>query len=156
MGPTSEEMMEREQDQLIAIHERLGDSEQARLLRARHQSAQLRSDMQAFKAANPSCILEDFVRWHSPRDWIVDGEQSSGINKDLYGTNGKLSERFDEPNNLWVVLWGATLPVAASQQALQKVTTPAGKRNEEEEEEESEASAGRGWGVWGLAAAARA
>jgi hypothetical protein len=26
--------------------------------------------MSAFKAANPGCVLEDFVRWHSPRDWI--------------------------------------------------------------------------------------
>ncbi|KAJ4844395.1 hypothetical protein Tsubulata_002359 [Turnera subulata] len=31
--------------------------------------SQLLSDMQAFKAANPGCILEDFVRWHSPPDW---------------------------------------------------------------------------------------
>ncbi|KAK4796990.1 hypothetical protein SAY86_029316 [Trapa natans] len=29
----------------------------------------LLSDMQAFKAANPGCILEDFVRWHFPPDW---------------------------------------------------------------------------------------
>ena len=32
------------------------------------------------------------------------------------GSNGRLSERFDEPNNLWMVLWDATLPMAASQQ----------------------------------------
>ncbi|CAI5464935.1 unnamed protein product [Closterium sp. Yama58-4] len=30
------------------------------------------SDMQAFKAANPGCILEDFVRWYSPADWSSD------------------------------------------------------------------------------------
>ena len=23
-----------------------------------------------FQAANPGCLLEDFVRWYSPRDWI--------------------------------------------------------------------------------------
>jgi len=23
-----------------------------------------------FQAANPNCLLEDFVRWYSPRDWI--------------------------------------------------------------------------------------
>jgi hypothetical protein len=27
--------------------------------------------MEAFKAANPGCTLPDFVRWHSPRDWVV-------------------------------------------------------------------------------------
>ena len=107
--------MQAEQDTLMAIHERLGDSEQARLLRARHQSAQLKSDMQAFKAANPGCVLEDFVRWHSPRDWLLDDDAEVA---DPAGANGHLSERFHEPNNLWSILWGATFPVAASQQRL--------------------------------------
>ena len=35
----------------------------------RLQGGQLRSDMAAFKAANPGACFEDFVRWHSPRDW---------------------------------------------------------------------------------------
>ena len=26
------------------------------------------------QAANPGCLLEDFVRWYSPRDWI-EGEE---------------------------------------------------------------------------------
>lgn len=26
------------------------------------------------QAANPGCLLEDFVRWYSPRDWIEDNE----------------------------------------------------------------------------------
>lgn len=34
--------------------------------------SQLLSDMQAFKAANPGCVLEDFVKWHSPPDWSED------------------------------------------------------------------------------------
>jgi Rab3 GTPase-activating protein catalytic subunit len=33
--------------------------------------SQLLSDMQAFKATNPGCILEDFVRWYSPPDWSL-------------------------------------------------------------------------------------
>lgn len=37
---------------------------------SRHASAQLKSGMQAFKAANPGCTFEDFVRWRSPSDWI--------------------------------------------------------------------------------------
>jgi hypothetical protein len=30
--------------------------------------------MQAFKAANPGAVLEDFVRWYSPADWIEQPE----------------------------------------------------------------------------------
>jgi hypothetical protein len=51
-------------------------------------------DMQAFKAANPHAVLEDFVRWHSPKDWI---EKSHG--------NGSLSARMSEPTNIWQELW---------------------------------------------------
>ena len=48
---------------------RLGTSDEAAAMRQRMQSAALASDMSAFKAANSGAILEDFVRWHSPRDW---------------------------------------------------------------------------------------
>ena len=48
----------------------LGDDEEASHTRARMQSAQLLSDMESFKAANPGSVLGDFVRWHSPRDWL--------------------------------------------------------------------------------------
>ena len=51
---------------------RLGTSAEGAHLRARMQSACLLSDMEAFKAANPGCVLGDFVRWYSPRDWIED------------------------------------------------------------------------------------
>jgi len=51
---------------------RLGTSAEGTHLRARMQSACLLSDMEAFKAANPGCVLGDFVRWYSPRDWIED------------------------------------------------------------------------------------
>lgn len=27
-----------------------------------------------FQAANPGAILEDFIRWYSPRDWIEEDE----------------------------------------------------------------------------------
>ena len=45
-------------------------SQEASFLRATMQSVTLRSDMSAFKAANPGCVLEDFIRWYSPRDFI--------------------------------------------------------------------------------------
>jgi Rab3 GTPase-activating protein catalytic subunit len=59
-------------------------------VRARLQSAQLLSDMESFKAANPGCCLADFVRWHSPRDW----EEGAG-----------LSSRMRLPSNMWTELW---------------------------------------------------
>nr|CAB3496212.1 unnamed protein product [Digitaria exilis] len=35
--------------------------------------------MSAFKAANPDAVFEDFIRWHSPGDWVsedkADGEK---------------------------------------------------------------------------------
>ena len=125
--------------------------EQARLLRARHQSANLKSDMQAFKAANPGCALGDFVRWHSPRDWLVESPPACAD-----GSNGRLSERFDEPGNLWVVLWEVTLPMAASQQRpLNETSHERSAADVAREEEEAQPAApswvagGRGGGGWG-------
>ena len=60
------------------VGETLGETAQAGLVMARLQSAQLKSDMQAFKAANPGCELADFVRWHSPRDWIEEEGEGEG------------------------------------------------------------------------------
>ena len=48
---------------------RLGDASQAEEMRREKAEAALASDMAAFKAANPGCCIEDFVRWHSPKDW---------------------------------------------------------------------------------------
>lgn len=53
-------------------------------------------DMEAFMAANPNCQLEDFVRWHSPRDWIEPVPPE---------TVGKLSDRMTDPGNLWRQCW---------------------------------------------------
>ena len=58
--------------------------------------------MQAFKAANPGCILADFIRWHSPKDWITDSAE-----------NGKLSSRMTEQGNLWTELWNSSEPIPA-------------------------------------------
>ncbi len=58
--------------QQAALLARLGAGADGARVRARLQTAGLRSDMSAFKAANPGCSLSDFVRWHSPRDWVGD------------------------------------------------------------------------------------
>ena len=49
------------------------------------RASRLKSLMMAFKAANPGCDYEDFVRWHAPDEWLSDepatvgGEDSSQI-----------------------------------------------------------------------------
>ncbi|KAJ7963783.1 rab3 GTPase-activating protein catalytic subunit [Quillaja saponaria] len=83
--------------------------------------SQLLSDMQAFKAANPGCILEDFVRWHSPPDWS-ESEPSSEASEsfdgtDLVFTKGQLSSRMQKEGNLWHEFWRTAKPVPAVKQA---------------------------------------
>lgn len=60
--------------------------------------------MQAFKAANPGAIFADFVRWHSPRDWLP--------------AAGRLTARMSTPNNLWVQLWEACGALCMAKQPL--------------------------------------
>ncbi|KAI3686217.1 hypothetical protein L1987_79891 [Smallanthus sonchifolius] len=82
--------------------------------------SQLLSDMQAFKAANPGCILEDFVRWHSPPDWMepttddVSKESSDGDNA---SSRGHLSMRMQKEGNLWREIWETAKPVPAVKQS---------------------------------------
>eukprot|EP00965_Chrysotila_dentata_P097889 3236338-Pleurochrysis_carterae.AAC.1 len=57
----------------LHLHATLVDYPSALTFSERNHSAarvSARARAQAFKAANPGCVLEDFVRWHSPRDWI--------------------------------------------------------------------------------------
>ncbi|AED96576.1 Rab3 GTPase-activating protein catalytic subunit [Arabidopsis thaliana] len=76
--------------------------------------SQLLSDMQAFKAANPGCILEDFVRWHSPPDWTENGNMSGD---DSSPVRGQLSTRMQKEGNLWRELWETAKPLPAVKQA---------------------------------------
>ncbi|KAL2915872.1 hypothetical protein HK105_204573 [Polyrhizophydium stewartii] len=100
-GYMTEDMV-REQE---AVLESLGTGPEAAKLRARMQCAQLISDMEAFKAANPHAMLEDFVRWHSPRDWI---ETADG--------KGRLSDRMTDTGNLWRECWEGSRRMPASMQ----------------------------------------
>ncbi|RKP33448.1 Rab3 GTPase-activating protein catalytic subunit-domain-containing protein, partial [Dimargaris cristalligena] len=77
----TEDLLQAQEEYLVE----LGTSPEAALQRAKIMSAELFSDMEAFKAANPGCVLGDFVRWHSPRDWVetettgaVDGPSPMG------------------------------------------------------------------------------
>ncbi|KAK7316777.1 hypothetical protein RJT34_00493 [Clitoria ternatea] len=82
--------------------------------------SQLLSDMQAFKAANPGCILEDFVRWYSPPDWTE--SEGSAEDGDFFdggeslSTKGQLSLRMQKEGNLWRELWETSKPVPAVKQ----------------------------------------
>lgn len=66
-GPMTEDMVAEREEMLTGM----GTSAAASQRRGEMQSMSLRSDMMAFKAANPGCVLADFVRWHSPRDWVA-------------------------------------------------------------------------------------
>ncbi|CAO3615547.1 unnamed protein product [Cunninghamella echinulata] len=102
-GFMTEDMIQQQAD----VFESLGTSDNATKLRAKLQSAQLYSDMQAFKAANPHSILEDFVRWHSPKDWIEYPDDSS---------SGHLSSRMSQPTNIWQELWKCSRRIPSSRQ----------------------------------------
>lgn len=79
--------------------------------------SQLLSDMQAFKAANPGCILEDFVRWHSPPDWEPAGDVERKEDDSDSSSRGHLSMRMQKEGNLWREIWETAKPVPAVKQS---------------------------------------
>ena len=92
------------QDEILEqqkLFENLGDSSSGAEIRRNMQTAQLLSDMQAFKAVNSDCILEDFVRWYSPRDF---SDQSG------------LSSRMTAEGNIWRTLWDSAEPLSIADQ----------------------------------------
>lgn len=104
----TEDQLEEDTDVLL----KLGSNAEATELRARIMSASLLSDMESFKAANPDAIVEDFIRWYSPRDWIEEEEDDEWGQK-----KGHLSPRMlIEENNIWVQMWETAKPVPASRQ----------------------------------------
>uniref|UniRef100_A0A674NIF2 Rab3 GTPase-activating protein catalytic subunit n=1 Tax=Takifugu rubripes TaxID=31033 RepID=A0A674NIF2_TAKRU len=97
-APMTEDLLE-EQSEVLA---KLGTSAEGTHLRARMQSACLLSDMESFKAANPGCILDDFVRWYSPRDYV---EEEVVDDTGSLVMKGHLSARMKIPGNMWVEAW---------------------------------------------------
>ncbi|GAQ90863.1 hypothetical protein KFL_006940020 [Klebsormidium nitens] len=118
--PYMTEDMLREQETALAA---LSSFDQGKDALARLHSRMLSSDMSAFKAANPGALLEDFVRWHSPRDWLPeDSETRTGTGTGT-GTSssegvpgwppqGKVSRRM-QADSFWGELWerAEALPV---------------------------------------------
>ncbi|UXI22605.1 methylglutaconyl-CoA hydratase-like [Sarcoptes scabiei] len=81
-------------------------------IQIRSQSSSLLSDMEAFKAANPQCRFEDFIRWHSPRDWIeLCDDDCDNFNAPNYG----LSKRMQE-SDTWKELWSMAKPLPVRKQ----------------------------------------
>eukprot|EP00250_Pteridium_aquilinum_P017952 c23859_g4_i1 orf=95-2845(-) len=120
---TEDMLLERERAMVA-----LSDSPSGKMTRARLQSSMLSSDMAAFKAANPCAVFEDFIRWHSPRDWLeedvfqdsLETLSSSSPSKDgdnmLWPPRGKLSDRMWQPDNIWIQLWNSVEPLPAHKQ----------------------------------------
>ncbi|CAG0880210.1 unnamed protein product [Darwinula stevensoni] len=105
-SPMTEDVLEEQEEFLL----QLGTDSQGRELRARMQSASLLADMEAFKAANPRAVLEDFVRWYSPFDWIVEENEPES------STKGHLSARMEAAGNTWQEMWDSAKPVPARRQ----------------------------------------
>ncbi|KAI3678535.1 hypothetical protein L6452_37831 [Arctium lappa] len=83
----------------------------------------LSSDMSAFKAANPDAVFEDFIRWHSPKDWEDDDSCASssstvetGELKKKWPPRGRLSERMSDSGNSWRKIWNDAPPLPVSEQ----------------------------------------
>lgn len=91
--PVTEDMLEKHTDYIASLTDPLE--------RVQAQLEPLFSDMEAFKAANPGCCFEDFVRWHSPRDFIVDDEKTG---------KGHLSSRMAGEDNMWQQTWEQAQP----------------------------------------------
>ncbi|XP_044482414.1 rab3 GTPase-activating protein catalytic subunit isoform X2 [Mangifera indica] len=84
----------------------------------------LSSDMSAFKAANPNAVFEDFIRWHSPGDWVNNESEENGASgvltmessQDNWPPRGRLSQRMSEHGNLWRKIWNDAPALPASEQ----------------------------------------
>ncbi|XP_019887701.2 rab3 GTPase-activating protein catalytic subunit isoform X2 [Ooceraea biroi] len=112
--PITQDPVPKTEDQLeedAQVMMQLGTDKFASEMRARMMSASLLSDMESFKAANPGAVLEDFIRWYSPRDWIDD----EGVDEWGQG-KGHLSPRMMIPDNPWSTTWISAQPVPAHRQ----------------------------------------
>lgn len=75
--------------------------------------------MSAFKAANPDAVFEDFIRWHSPGDWVSEGSEEKESGTRLSGDwppRGRLSKRMSDHGNFWRKLWNDAPALAAYEQ----------------------------------------
>ncbi|KAL0401695.1 UNVERIFIED_CONTAM: Rab3 GTPase-activating protein catalytic subunit [Sesamum latifolium] len=115
--PMTEDMHE----ERLQAAEALGDSFS---FSAQLEKDILASDMSTFKAANPDAVFEDFIRWHSPKDWESDcsgkleESRTYSMEESAYEwpPQGRLSERMSDIGNSWRKIWNEALPLPASEQ----------------------------------------
>lgn len=101
MVPITQEHPPCTEDKIIEqqmMFSKMGSSKEASIIRQSMQTDTLKSDMEAFKAANPECNFEDFLKWYSPRD-----------------VEDSLSQRMSN-QNMWKEIWSEAEPIPVSQQ----------------------------------------
>ena len=58
------------------------------------------------QAANPGCVLEDFVRWYSPRDYVlettIDTDTGETVDKGEFGHTITSNESCRVSAELWM------------------------------------------------------
>lgn len=81
------------------------------------------TDMSAFKAANPEAVFEDFIRWHSPKDWEDDHSETGASqtstakgSKNEWPPQGRLSKRMSEYGSSWRKIWNEAPALEVSKQ----------------------------------------
>lgn len=67
----------------------------------------------SLQAANPGCVIEDFVRWYSPRDYV---EEEAVADDGNTVVKGELSARMKIPGNMWVEAWETARIIPARRQ----------------------------------------
>lgn len=77
------------------------------------------------QAANPGCILEDFVRWHSPPDW-TEGEPSDEAQEyvdqvDSSSTRGQLSSRMQKEGLPFTLVTSTTIQKCSFSKAISRL-----------------------------------
>jgi Rab3 GTPase-activating protein catalytic subunit len=78
--------------------------------------------MSSFKAANPDCVLEDFVRWYSPRDWtetteeITFDDDADRSKQEIAIKKYGLSNRMKIPGNIWIETWNSAISAPVRRQ----------------------------------------
>ena len=135
VGLMTEDMLEEQQQALETI---ANDGDSPSSLQS-HQ-AQLKSDMEAFQAANPGCVMGDFVRWYSPADWetisasdterdepVVDSTAPETADndelveddvQDEFPGFGRLSARMRAKGNIWRMMWIQSTPRPVTEQKM--------------------------------------
>ncbi|KAI5432570.1 hypothetical protein KIW84_020036 [Lathyrus oleraceus] len=83
-----------------------------------------------FCAANLGCILEDFVRWHSPPDWT--DNEASIEDSDVFDSGDPLLPCIKLPNNVSIAtccaLTPSKVPLAVLEEAFVNITSVVGNK----------------------------